>query len=432
MMAPLLSLRETQESESFQQEFRLTSAGGETVDWLGGVFYYTNDFDRGDGGNSPFFVYDELSDHPVVSAVNQQVLGTPFPLPIATQGQLGFLDSNQDTDYIGVYGQATWNITDTFNITGGLRWQEEEKDANIQQWTNDPSPSVISLLLSPAAASSDDLNRKTDEVTWSVSPQWFVTEDTMLYGTAAHAFKSGGFNTGFGRLRIENREFDDENIMHYELGAKTELWEGRARLSASVFLTEYDDYQDAAFVGSQFTVGNAEKAELKGFELEGTVLLSESLTADFAISYADFTYDKNTAGQCYPGRTPDSPTDPAACDLSGENPVNAPEWKTHVGLLYERPVSWGEAYARFDWSWTSEYNTSFSADPRLEQDAYSWVNLRVGTRWEAYELVAWVDNATDETVVNFDAVVNLYAGDNSYQSFLQAPRSYGVTFRVNY
>ncbi len=95
-------------------------------------------------------------------------------------------------------------------------------------------------------------------------------------------------------------------------------------------------------------------------------------------------------------------------------------------------MSWGEVYARFDWSWTSEYNTSFSADPRLEQDAYSWVNLRAGTRWDAYELVAWVDNATDEEVVNFDAVVNFYAGDGSTRSFLQAPRSSGLAFRVNY
>ena len=254
----------------------------------------------------------------------------------------------------------------------------------------------------------------------------------MLYATAAHGFKSGGFNTGFGRLPIDGREFGDEDIMSYEAGIKTELWEGRMRLAASVFYTEYDDYQDAAFVGAQFTVGNAAKAELKGVDFEGTVLLTESLTADFAVSYADFTYDENTSGQCYPGRAPNSPTDPSACDLSGENPVNAPEWKTHVGVLYEHPVSWGDVYARADWSWTSEYNTSFSADPRLVQDAYSWVNVRVGTRWDAYELVAWVDNATDEEVVNFDAVVNIYAGDGSTQSFLQAPRSYGLTFRVNY
>jgi outer membrane receptor for ferric coprogen and ferric-rhodotorulic acid len=218
--------------------------------------------------------------------------------------------------------------------------------------------------------------------------------------------------------------------MHYEGGVKTELFDGNVRLAGSVFYTEYEDYQDAAFVGGQFTVGNAEKAELKGVELEGSALLTENLTADFAVSYASFEYDENTNGQCYPGRAPDYPS--GSCDLSGENPINAPEWKSHLGLTYERPVSWGDAYARVDWSWTDEYNTSFSADPRLVQDSYSWVNARIGTRWNSLEFVLWGDNLTDEDVVSVDAVANIYAGDGSYQSFMMPPRSYGVTLRANY
>ena len=168
--------------------------------------------------------------------------------------------------------------------------------------------------------------------------------------------------------------------------------------------------------------------------MEGMWLLSENWSTDFAVSYASFEYGRYTSGMCYPGRAPDSPTSPGACVLDGENPVNAPEWKTHLGLTYDKPVSFGDFFARFDWSWTDEYNTSFSADPLLVQDAYSWINLRAGIRWGQgrYELTAWVDNMLDETVANVDSTVNLYAGDHSYQSFLQPPRSYGLTFRVNF
>ena len=429
VMAPVLQFHDTQENESWQQELRLTSAGGETVDWMGGIFYYNNEFKRGDGGDRAIFLGDSLSDNPVVAAVNQEVLGAPIPIPFATPGQLGYLDSKQTTDYIGIYGQAAWAVTESVTVTAGMRWQKEEKDADISQYVNDPSPSIISLLLSPADVSGNNLNRDTDEVTWSLSPQWFITGDTMAYATVAHGFKSGGFNTGFGALSIDQREFKDEDIMHYEAGVKTELWDSRMRLAGSVFYTDFQDYQDAAFVGAQFTVGNADKTELKGAELEGMVLLTEKLTADFAVSYADLTYDKNLSGECYPGRTPDGIN--GACDLSGDNPVNAPEWKTHLGMMYEQPVSWGELYGRVDWSWTDNYNTSFSADPLLTQDAYSWVSVRAGTRWDDYELVLWVDNATDETVVNFDAVLNIYTGDNSTQSYLQSPRSYGLTFRAS-
>ena len=135
---------------------------------------------------------------------------------------------------------------------------------------------------------------------------------------------------------------------------------------------------------------------------------------------------------CYPGRVPDSPTVPGACVLDGEHPINAPLWKTYLGLAYTQPVDWGDVYGRIDWSWTDDYNTSFSADPRLVQNPYSWINLRAGTRWKNFELVFWVKNLTDEKVVNLDAVLSLYAGDGSYQSYLQAPRSYGITFRARW
>jgi outer membrane receptor protein involved in Fe transport len=89
-------------------------------------------------------------------------------------------------------------------------------------------------------------------------------------------------------------------------------------------------------------------------------------------------------------------------------------------------------YARADWAWSDNYNTSFSADPRLVQDSYSWVNLRLGTRWEQYELVAWVDNALDEDIATTDALLNLFANDPSYQTFRQPPRSFGLTARMDF
>ena len=47
-------------------------------------------------------------------------------------------------------------------------------------------------------------------------------------------------------------------------------------------------------------------------------------------------------------------------------------------------------------------------------------------------MVVWVENLTDETVASVEAVLNIYAGDQSYQSYVQAPRSLGVTFRANF
>ena len=437
LASPLLKFHDTQEGESWQQELRLASAGGETVDWLTGVFWYQNEFERGDGGDRPIYLEDTYSAHPVPALLLQRLFGTPFPVPFAAPGQNGLLDAQQDTDYLGVFGQATWNLTEQFAITGGLRWQTEEKDASLEQSATAPGASLITLSLLPAAIGGD-MDRETDEVTWSITPQYALTDDVNLFATAAHGFKSGGFNIGWGRTPLVDasgnnpREFDDESVMHYEAGVKSTLLDGAMQLAISAFYTEYEDYQDAAFISQQFSVGNAETAELKGAEAEGKVLLGEHVSADFAISYADLTYDEYSSGLCYPGRVPDNAAT-GTCDLSGEHPVNAPEWTTHLGLMYETDVSWGDVYARADWAWSDEYNTSFSADPRLVQDSYDWLNFRLGTHvGENYEIVAWVDNALDEDVVNFDGQLALFGADTSYQTFRQASRSYGLTLRAEF
>jgi len=411
-----------QESESWQQELRLSSAGGEFLDWQVGAFYYTNEFHFGDKGDTPIFRSDLDSGNPLWEAI----LGIPW----ATPGQLSYLDGRQESDYYAIFGQGIFNITDDFSVTTGVRWQQEEKDMSIDQAVNDPGFSAISALLSPVATGwvggGDD--RDADQVTWSVSPAYHFTEDTMVYATASHGWKSGGFDIGFGAAPADGREFKDEKLDHYEVGVKTELWDGRARLSASAFTTDIDNYQDPLFVGGQFVIRSVESATNKGAELDATVLLTDKLTTQFAVSYVEFEYDDYKDGPCWPSG--------AGCDLSGESPVNAPKTRANIGLTYEDDISWGDYYLSGNVAYTDDYRTTQAVSPSItDQDAYYLVSLRAGTRWDKYELVAWVDNATDEEVVSFAAPLSLLGdlgGNNSYQTFLQAPRSYGLTFRVNY
>ena len=136
--APVLRYRNTLATESFQQDVRVTSAAGTSFDWLAGLFYFQSKHERGDGGERPMWLYDELSDDPAVGALHQALFNFPAPLPFATQGQIGTLDGAQDTDYVSVYGHTTWRPARRFAINTGLRWQDEQKDAHVIQRTNDP------------------------------------------------------------------------------------------------------------------------------------------------------------------------------------------------------------------------------------------------------------------------------------------------------
>jgi iron complex outermembrane recepter protein len=423
--APILGYYDQQRGHSGQQELRLTSPGHQTVDWLAGVFYYHNDLLRGDASH-PTFYGEQLAAAPFWKPIAQQLVGAP--LVWALPGQNSFVDSSLATDYIAAFGQADWNVTDRFHINAGLREQRETKEAVLDQFQSVPGASLTTVLINTTIPRTE-LSRSVSKPTWSITPQFDFTPDTMGYFTWARGFKSGGYNTGFGRLPASQREFGDETVDDYELGVKSTLLNRRLQLHAAVFDTIYNNYQDAAFIGAQFTVGNAQKATDRGLDLGLDALLTDTLTANLDVSYANFKYATYTDGVCYPGRNPDGSL-PKTCDLSGEHPINAPPLKISLALEEKWPVSFGDVFGRISADWTERYNTSFSADPRLYQTDYTWMQLRVGTDVGRAQFTLWVDNLLDKRVANVDALLNLFSNDPSTQTFMQPPRTYGLTVRV--
>lgn len=429
MFAPLAFYRDSEQGESVQQELRLASAEAARVDWLAGIFYYRNDYQRGLGGSRPMFG----PDGPLAfSPLWQTQLGVPLAIP----GQLGLHDSTLDSGYFSVFGQVSWPLGERLDVTGAVRWQSESKRAAINNSVTVPGASVVSVVLAPSASPdgapvNGSVNRSTDYLTWSLTPRYRFSDELMIYLTAARSGKSGGFNTGFGNAPLSAREFDDEVIDHLEAGLRTNLPDTRIQLSAAAFQTRYHDYQDAAFVSAQFSVGNAGLVDLTGAEFEGTAEFGSGTTVKLAASLADLTYVHNTTGKCYPGRPPDGSL-PGSCDLGGEHPVNAPLWVVNGTLQQQWQRDWGTLTARLDASWTDRYNTSFSADPRLVQPAHLDLGLRVGASFaDRYEFILWADNLLDEKVSHLDTVLNLF-DDASYQSFMTAPRSWGLTLRMTF
>lgn len=425
--APILGYLDQQSGHSIQQELRLTSPGHEQVDWLAGVFDYHGDMLRGSPDVATFYS-EQLASAPFWRPILKQLVGVPILM--GTAGQQSFVDSTSSTDYLGIFGQATWNIGSQFHLNAGVRWQREAKDATIDQFQNDPTPTLMTLVVNSTIPTTN-LSRSANKVTWSVTPQYDIGKSTMAYATASEGFKSGGFNTGFGRLPANQREFADETVDDYEIGIKSTLWEHRLQLHAALFDTVYNDYQDAAFIGAQFTVGNAQKATDRGAELGANAALTDTLSADLNVSYADFIYTTYTDGVCYPGRIPDG-SKPGTCDLSGQHPIDAPPTKVSFGLEYHTQASFGQLFGRIDADWTSRYNTSFSADPRLTQDPYTWLRARVGADFGRVQVILWGDNLLNEHVADIDALLNLFSQDPSTQTFLEPPRSVGVTVRAKF
>ena len=415
-----------QESDAFGQEFRLTSAGDGPVSWMTGAYYYDNDFTRGSlSGDEPMLVLG-----PDIDAGSPPLPSPPFP---GAPGDQSSFQSANDTRHWSLFGQVGWQATERTNLSAGLRYIDEKKSIDARstmQIAAVPSLAMTTTVQAPVVA-----DRSTDGLAWNLSALFDVTAGTTAYATVSEGYKAGGYNGDWdagGTLTVAKREFEDETVLNLEAGLKSRFWNDQATLNLSVFRSEFEDFQNASFLGLSFLVRNAEKVVTQGIELDGSVRPVAGLTLDYAVTYLDAEYDEFTQGACYYGRTPTNVAE-NTCDLSGETLPNAPDWRTNLGLQYEHPLASGTGFFRTDWAYNSEQNADTGLDPRAEQDAYSMWTARLGWRNERYSVTVWGENLTDETVINAAGPQTIFGGiDGGMQFFLNEPRTYGVTMDVRF
>lgn len=431
---PIASQDDLQAGRTFTQELRLTSPDGGRLEWLAGGYYLNSGFERGDHGRTPEFTLLPAA------AVIPLDPSLPAAVVIGQPGDKGFLDSSAHSEYGAIFGQTTVKVADGFSLIAGLRWATETKNASLNSTSEvTPNPALIgtgyeyinlltAVLSSPAG--NGDYHHHTDGFTWSLTTDYKLSDDAMLYATWARGSKSGGFNIGYGSAAREERPFGDERVNNYEIGAKFDFADKRGRVALAAFHTVYDNYQNAGFVTLQFLVNNAEKVTVNGFEADGTFALARGLAVNVGATYLDAMYNRYLGGACYSGRAADSlPVDGVftACNLSGENLPYTPHWKSNVGLNYERPAGFGSLYGRLDASLSSRVMTDANLDPRHVQEAYALVNARLGARFgNGYDLSVWTDNLFNRTTILIDGPHNLLS-DESFQRYLGAPREVGVT-----
>ena len=448
---PLITFRDTQAGESFSQEVRLVSPSGGTIEWLVGGYYLDTSFERGDRGRTAMFeIQPAAALFPLSPTVPPQVVyGQP--------GDKGYQDSRASSEYFALFGQATYHLSDMLALTAGVRWQTETKTASINnRATFTPNPNlpvghplaglnILTASLVPSATfpagvpingALPEVN--DDSVTWNVTGNFTPNDDTLVYASFSRGSKSGGHNIGFGAAVPALRGFGAESVDHWELGGKFDLADRRVRLAASLFRSDYTNYQNAGFVGLQYLVNNAEKVRVTGAEIEGTFRLARELTLNLGGAYIDAQFRQYTGGACWFGRAPDANRNAAgaftSCDLSGAQLPLAPKWRMTSALQYEHSMDAGDLYARADLNWQSAANVnSASLDPRHVQEAFALVNARLGMRFSnGIDVSVWATNLFDKTIVQQSGVLSFFGTTSGYQNFLGAPRQVGMTVRVGF
>jgi len=429
---PVVVAQTDEEFDQVSQEIRFVSPGDETVDYIIGAFYQESD---------QLFIEDAQFD-----------LGN---LDGATPQVLPYREFKQEGKSWAVFGQATWNITEAFRTTLGMRYAVEEKEGARSQTTWVPAfnDSVENTPLAPALlalynwADHDGANALSGSdtsynFTPSINVQYDIDEDTMVYASFSTGYKSGGYDArginglaaGVGPITdttsgLDNFHYEDEKAKTIEVGAKMTLLDGAAELNAALFHTEYTDMQVSIHDGGVgFSVKNAGEARVQGLEMDGRWQLTESLMATASVAYLDFDWTDYKAGVCpHDGSLPASPTVAGNCDYTGKENIHTPEWSMSLGFSQSYMLSDAlELKSALDMNFKDNHYTSANLDSRQEQSAYTLVNARVAlTPANAnWEVALMGNNLTDREVKLLGA--NIANSDGGYANMLNRPRTIAV------
>jgi len=428
--AEFFTVQLAEEYEQFSQEIRLTSPGNQTVDWIAGGFYQKTDQDYKDS-----FRVENSS---IVPAMLSGAFQTPLFMSLAgTEIGRSF---KQSSDTWAIFGQATWNITDTFRATLGARYTEEDKDGKREMDISSIGGDVTASTIFAWSALGLDINnfinpnghrldedRSESSFTPSLNVQWDMNEDTMLYASFTTGFKAGGFsargnNTG-------SFEFEEEEVDSYEIGAKTSFADGAAELNISYYYTEYENLQISQFDGTLgFNVGNAKETVIQGVELDGRWLMSEGLTLSYAASYLDFEYKDFSNGNCFAGQTPDGDVINGVqlCDYTGKSGQYTPKKTFNVSLDYVYPLTGTlELHSTVDAQYIDKQDIDPNLDPRNKIDGYTVVNARLALNADDWSVAIVGKNLTDRERLTYATKVPLAPAGTIY-GFVKSPRTVAI------
>ena len=426
---------ETNKQTTITQEVNLVSSEPlfGKLDWVAGVFYLDTEV--------------EIS---ILERLDFGFDGTFDPFTIETiyayGGDVGFIsDSKPERDSTSVYGQGTWNLSETWRTVFGLRYTEDEVYSSVTNYYGREGTDVLEI--------------KSDKVTGRLVVEHDINDSTMLFGSFTKGFKPGGSNLTYGTEAVIAPIvvlpiFNEEIVNAYEIGLKTDLADGRIRLNAAAFYYDYNNLQYQATDPEVFNggVGNIPESEIFGAELEFSAFLSDSIILDARMAWLDteITSDhlaldnvqSEAAGNALLGQGFDLFSDEIQIaraeqiqNVNGNELAKTPSFTGNLSLNWTKELeAWGEMRSTLQYTYRGDFKHRIfnNADTDIVP-SYDVLDLVVGfypgtsESWHV-ELVA--KNLTDEDGINarFTDVFGVGAtGDE-----LIGPRQLMVRFGMNF
>ncbi|MCL4672313.1 MAG: TonB-dependent receptor [Sphingomonadaceae bacterium] len=332
-----------------------------------------------------------------------------------------------------IYGQFTFypgGRDSGASVTAGARYTWDDK--SIVRAQNGAAP----------LATAERGDASFSKFTWNVMGRYEFNPDVSVYARVATGYRSGGFNASDPVVAGSNviPAFNEESVMSYELGLKTELFNRRLRLNVAGYHNIYDDLAIIVPVLTgtgtfQSRITNAGKVEYTGIEADFLAALNDNFSIDGSIGYVDVKYKEFLAGQ------PVNPADPVQNIAEFANPGYTSPFTANIAFNAVFPVGSNGMELRARVGYTHEdgkysfnnvisspFNEQIKGDDSDMVDAQLVLdNIPLG-RGDARVMI-WGKNLTDDNnlVRGIDFGPLGYAG-----GIFNDPRTYGVTVGFKY
>mgnify|MGYP005985823481 CR=1 FL=1 len=339
------------------------------------------------GANSGYQQFDPSCNNTLATTVPQFANSCQF-ITRASQAS--------DHNY-SLFGNLTFTpdaLNDVVHVTVGGRWTRDKRHGTLYV-VNNRADLVTAGTVSPFGFSNS-----VSRFDPMINVAFDATQDVHLYAKYATGFRAGGAND----RSLQFNAFGPESVKSYEVGAKMDFWNHKARLNLAGYImdranTQFDfDYFDTN--GASPTNGshieqttNAGQSKIRGIEADLTVAPAQGLTLTGSYAY---TYWR--APSAVNPLTPGAPAQQLYIVYTPKNAASA-------AVDYAVPIGNGDASVRFhlDGSYASS-QYSFQLEP-TKTDASFVMNGRIALADIAVSdhnrvtFAFWVRNLLDETYI---------------------------------
>jgi len=321
----------------------------------------------------------------------------------------------------GLFGELTYQITDTWSATLGARWYDIEVDlkgsaagsfSNKGQTEDKNAGNNLDQIFS-----GENDTAQTDGVIGKFSLSWQPDDNRLYYVTASEGFRPGFLNRPGGKGNNSYTvpfSFDTDKVTNLEIGWKLDLLDGNLRFNGDIFSVDVEDLQIGIFdtsITNLFFADNAADAKIKGLEAEfiwqpiavpglqlsgGLSLLDTEITDSFVTDYVQ----------------------------EGDELAFAPEIQANIQSRYEWELgSNSTAHVMAHLSYSDEVATDIVVPNRTYLDSWALLGLSTGISQDQWSAELYIDNLTDER-----AQLSGNAIFNRDRIVVARPRTIGIRF----